>query len=360
MRILPHLPQRGVSATPSDAEGVSGRTPEAGSIFSGESAGTSSACRGGRPRASAIAPAGLLPLLVASALVVVAGACVMDDFEQRFEVSQPRILAMEAEPPDIGPGEDMIFRLHLASPEPVDVSVRWTLCLLAGGPQDAYACRAFPELGALDRVVLGEGQEIRWTNPLDEVLIDELCEAAADTGLLDCSEGLPLDLRAEVWFGVPVGPPDRVALRRIRLLDEALALRADRNRNPSLDSLLMEDIVLPKDDVVSFPRRAERGEESWYDLLVPLQADAAQTWSHPDSGEERVEQLRASWFATGGELERARSFLGPRAPLSEVQSNRIRFNEDFPASPGATQRLWVVLRDDRGGVSVISRRFRIE
>ena len=63
------------------------------------------------------------------------------------------------------------------------------------------------------------------------------------------------------------------------------------------------------------------------------------------------EQLQLAWFASIGELRNARTFYADGiAPGAELQSNLWRLLRGVRAEPGQTAQLWLVLRDDRGGL----------
>jgi hypothetical protein len=70
---------------------------------------------------------------------------------------------------------------------------------------------------------------------------------------------------------------------------------------------------------------------------------------------DRREAMRVSWFATDGELEH------DRTGRSEPEARHTDSDNDWTAPEAEGDvRLWVVLRDDRGGVGWGSYRLRVE
>jgi hypothetical protein len=89
--------------------------------------------------------------------------------------------------------------------------------------------------------------------------------------------------------------------------------------------------------------------EADLEVVVGWPATSIESYLYYDQASQtlvdRPETLRASWFATGGELgEDATTFAEGDAPTQLATTWRA------PATPGPVY-LWVVLRDSRGGIA---------
>lgn len=287
-------------------------------------------------------------------------ACSPIDFEEPWEVQKLRVLAVVAEPPELGPGETTEIRAFSASPrEDATFSWRWEVCLLTGGPETSFACEPTGD-AELDGWLasLGEGAEgdlFTLENPLPAEVLDAFCDELRAQRAELCTLGLPVTLRATVTEEAT--GETLITTRRMVLLRSDVAEREDRNVNPSLRELTFGEIDLEHNVVVEVPL-PERGE--WIDLELEIPDDAAQMYADPDSGEERMEELRVSWFVSGGELERGQTFFRASVTdgFAELKANRWRSHGDRLMTEGERLRIWAVIRDNRGGVAILERSLR--
>ncbi|TVR03017.1 MAG: hypothetical protein EA398_05710 [Deltaproteobacteria bacterium] len=280
-------------------------------------------------------------------------ACLDTDFEQAWELRKLRILAVVATPPEVGPGEELRLEALSWAPEDAPVSHHWEFCLVTGAPADGYPCEALPGVPDLDGLDPRTGDLVTLLNPLDEAMTDTLCEALAGFTGEPCVLGVPIMVR----LSARSGEEERVSVRQVLLLTAAASARPDRNLPPEVPALTWDGLPLGPEDPTPVPTPAE-GEDVRLQIAVP--GTSAQSFEDPRTGEERVETLTASWFTTAGELEFRRTFFGPRAPMAELQRNRLSPTTARPLEPGSTLDLVVVLRDNRGGVASIQRRVLLE
>lgn len=313
-------------------------------------------------------------------VVLLATACVDNDFEGIDEITKLRTLAIALEPGELGPGEVGTLSALSVTPDPdAVITYTWEICLFDDGPDQKYRCSTDPETGETAGLVL-PGDASTTTLPYDVVTdavgsIDEVCATFDSFDLPDfieppdCDRGLPLRVR----LTAASGDEEEVAVREILLLREGEAQRDDRNTNPQISGVvlsqrtkegevLVEDVVLAADAVTPVSLDV--------DVSVDLQAivdapGAAQEYEpFGEDGERleaREERLLMSWYATRGVMDRNTTYYAEElASPTELQSNEWRPSKQTEARVGDVVSIWVVLRDTRGGVSFIERRIRIE
>jgi hypothetical protein len=221
--------------------------------------------------------------------------------------------------------------------------------------------------------------------PLDARLAFELCEAAdSDRGVPYCArtafvtrtvetlrEPIVVDVPAEVPFGArlallgvacPSGEPalagtplewhcggDGTPLRLS--FDASVRTQRFTHRNPDLSELLLGigGVPVPLDDPHAAPACDGRTPE------VPAATRHHVVWHvgaaarEPGDGSEtfRDESLQLSHFSSAGRFERSLSFI------DEVEEPVVSLDWDAPEA-GVPVKLYLVVRDGRGGVSWVS------
>jgi hypothetical protein len=279
-------------------------------------------------------------------LLVVTTACRPDFDERESLVKEPRILAVRSEPPEVKPGEDVAYEALVVTPEGAraDVAVGWAFCaapkpLTENGPVNADC------LGHSVRPIEGDGVAVSAAIPGDACA---LFGPETPPG-----EFRPRDPDETGGFYQPVRVSSlslsAFAFERISCdlpnapLDAAveLAQRYVPNRNPHL-----------------LPLRAtvDGGPASLEDLPAGRDVRFEVGWSADDAEPfiafepasqaivERREALRVSWYATAGQFEA--DVTGRAAEdLETTVSNAWRSPDE-----GRRVFLWVVLRDERGGL----------
>ncbi len=219
-------------------------------------------------------------------------------------VSDLRILAVRAEPAEATMGDTVAFDALVVQPDPPGPVERvWLACVTSqGSPATGClaatlppSCDADPEARAC---VLGTGETASWRIPAIATVQGFVTLATAmtnDGGIVACAEALAT--------GGVVPDFCRVAVKRIPIL----APGATPNHNPRIDALSID------------------GE----DVAVTLATDAV------EAGEDPF----LSWFVTAGEVDNFRTDANG-AGLKNLWT---------PASQAG--RMWVVIRDGRGGES---------
>jgi len=279
--------------------------------------------------------------VVAAALLLAALAltgCVPDLEQSLSLIDAPRVLAIQAEPAEALPGQPVHFSVLVAAPPGASAGEpTWALCTrpLAAG-QRAAAVTAC--LG--DTTELGRGASV------DAVLPREVCSRygpdVSSSSLRppdpDSTGGYFQPLRVDLEGSLSLG------FQRIRcnlagaplLAIRDYAARYRPNQNPGFS--------------VDAPAEVSAGQT--VRLVATWPAAAAESYvAFAPGGSalvDRREALRVSWFTSAGELGdehtgRAESDL----------STSTETTWQAPAAPGPV-RLWVVLRDSRGGVAFAS------
>jgi hypothetical protein len=301
-------------------------------------------------------------------------ACDDNGFEAVSEVTKLRTLAIGLEPAELAPGEvGQLQALSVVPDEATELTYLWELCLFNDGPDNRYACSVDPESGETAGLTLPGGANT--AIPYDAITaglgsIDAVCAAFEAFELPDfievpdCTRGLPLTVRLTVSDGTE----EEIAVREVLLLREA---DEARNANPPEVEIVVSQRVDGDAVVAETVLAADRATPLALDLseLVDLQlvvdpavaSEAYETATLDGTATEVVqERLVASWYATHGRFDRNRTFYSDAlASAVELQANEWNLEKNTAAEVGTEVRLWVVLRDDRGGVSFVERRIEV-
>lgn len=245
-----------------------------------------------------------------------------DNFVPYNQVDGTRVLGIGAEPAELSPGRSARLSALVMGAE----TFRWSWCPVTLGPSAGQAC-------ALEEVEISTSSTAVLTWPTDA---ESLCNAAAAADAPQ--DGLRLDCQAE-RPAITVRLVVQGSGESVTALWPLVIGRPDRspNQNPRLVEVQADGARL-EDGAAMIPGRA-----------LPLTAVAA-----PDAA-EAGESLKITWFVTGGEVERARTAYDPGGDPSTLETNTWT----LPTS-GADAALHLVIRDDRGGVSWLSRHFDLE
>lgn len=328
-----------------------------------------------------------LLLAVLLGLSALCGGCTDADFEELYEIKKLRVIGIAATPPDVASGETVEFEAITATPDGFgDVFYRWQICVFTDGPDKFYRCsdQSIADDSGDDLPIsniLAEGSGETFTFEQNLLSPDDLVQACVllaqaqeSISLPDfvqlpvCEQGLPVYVRVEACAGEepPCADPE-VAFRRYSFLLESIAVRDDRDTNPPVSGLLVNDREVVEGEVPSFMANADRevrltalvSTEASQDYL-PIDRFNANTQMVEFQEEGKGELLRMSWFVTEGGVDRF-GFYSPdgRAPIEELQSNVLSFDKDDFDGPKQVH-IWLVLRDGRSGVSYIERRFEVQ
>lgn len=294
---------------------------------------------------------------VSGAFVVVAAtaavSCQPDLGEDPSLVTEPRVVAVVADPPEVAPGVSpgnvATYRVVVATPSgPVEATgATWAFCAVP---------KPVTENGTTNASCLTDDpaslRNAGAAGPTTTVAVpDDACRLFGPDppsgGFRprdpDATGGYYQPLRV-VWNGVPV-----VALQRIlcNLAQAPAAAALDyrrlyvTNKNPALEGVTAQVNGEPR-GLGDLPAGTDITLEAHW---PPGTAEEYLTF---DVGRQvlvtRRESLRVSWFVTGGSLTESRTGAGETDP-STVSRNVWR------APPAGSHHLYVVIRDARGGVA---------
>jgi hypothetical protein len=300
--------------------------------------------------------------LLATALLF---AC-SNDFEKQSQLEKLRVLGIQAEPaelvlqPDGGLPKATLTALAV-EPSGAVITSRFSVCLQQGTlPQPDIGCPGdagidLPDAGALSATLdLADPR-------LQAAALQLLSADAGSSGdggaqaLLD--QGLPLlygfELRAPAYGNPDGGPPPAPGFDVQRLLGlgtlnlRSAAQGSEPNHNPQLAEIDADGVALAADGSTALKAGVRV-------TLLPIPAAGSK---EPTSATVTgVESLNFSFFATDGEVGSLRSV----DTTSTGQPGISSVDYTPPSAPPAKPvRLWVVVRDGRGGVGWLERSFTV-
>lgn len=303
-------------------------------------------------------------------LALVATGCVLGadqvndprDLADIWDVDRLRLLAATAEPPEVGPGDEVTFELLLVGPEgrvqPGDDSevafILWQACFESGETDD-FGCGGltgddldFEDLSPDDLDALGiigaqPFVDPSWTVP------DDALEGLDDRERLEGTNAL-INVTAITSSAVEraqegdTGGFDfndvEAGFKRV-VISEAIT----PNANPTIDGLQVHGRDVPQGSVVEL----DPGELVPLTLLVPDEAVERYVYVTRDGEEEeRVEEPYAEWYTTAGTV-------GDYYTLHPFNTSIF----ETPDEGGVEGTWWVVLKDRRGGQAWHEQRFRV-
>lgn len=319
-------------------------------------------------------PGLLKPALATAALLAACGA----DLPSSSHVDKLRVLAVRAEPPEVAPGQETVLTALTAQPlvpAAPPLSRLWLACALLAGPstpppfgvsEPVYdpSLPACSEQPAARLCQLGSGATARYVP--DAAVAGSSGSAQLLITVVVSDAGTASDCMLDIaqHGGLPTRPDHCVvALKRLTVSEPARTLPLGTpapppNRNPGLTSFELRDPQAGAQSLLG--DGAEIVAASARKTLAASRADDAAEIK-PDG---TYEQLSVSWFATAGKLDGGRSTFDPSGCDSQLQCARrqptpessTRFSPPstaelaMSAPAGGKIALWVVVRDDRGGV----------
>lgn len=295
-------------------------------------------------------------------------------FERSSDVRDARILAIQAEPPEVivagGPLPGIRLRALVSDPrDPQRVtSYEWRACVpdlrgttLTEGGDDIS--------GATEDGRCDEGQELTLVAAGEEPLgpFETIATLPPELGLLAAAgmeTGLSLHAQAQLKISSPEGP---LYGRKRVVVSPPVPQGRQANRNPRLTALLLDDTPWEPNE----PRRMKLGDcppsrqRQIIDPADPTRYHTRCAWKvtpvfdeneaehylvQTFAGEttELRERLRFHWFAGAGSFGSSQTAqptnIGPQAydPIS---------TEWFEPAEADSATIWVVVRDGRGGTS---------
>jgi hypothetical protein len=270
----------------------------------------------------------------AIALALAVAGCGVPDLGAAGLVQGLRVLGIQAEPPEVKPGQQTMLTAWVADTKGGTIDVTWSACLL---PSDGVANAGCTDGSGNGLVGLGSGL----TLPITVPDVD-----ASNLGPPDATYGVYLPIVAHVVDGPDV--VDSVYRLRIRVpelipegctLDPPYPPHCAPNENPSFASI----DPLPDEPTVNDVHDGQ----SW--SLYPHYTASGEEYAIPGSSKPTVfERQITQWFATAGTF--------PDTPVGGTGVQKWTVDRDLPSGGGAID-LWVVGHDDRGGSCITHRGF---
>jgi hypothetical protein len=301
-------------------------------------------------------------------------ACVPDIDDDTSLVSGARVLAIAAEPPEAGEGDAVSLTALVASLDDGADAASYFFC---------RARKPLSELGPVDpscldgseeaRVLLGSGQSASGAIDRGACSVFGPRRPSAEPGQ---PAGRAADPDATGGFYQPVMaelPGQLAVLGGVRLdcglpnADRAQVIEYNQrhriNQNPSIDRLeVLREEAWTEVVAGGPPLRLGAGERldlraRWAECAADERCTGAESYVMYDPQAQglvdRTEALLASWYATAGKFDEPRT----EATLDTPFQAENGWSAPTEAGP---VRLWVVLRDGRGGVGFAAYRLEIE
>jgi hypothetical protein len=310
-----------------------------------------------------------------------------NEISSSSRLRRPRLLAVQAEPPNPAFGQATRLRPLVYLPAGQSVTYEWSWCPVPTSSDDGYRCpvdqAAVDNLAAqtglgIPPLALGNTETIEFTNPFPPALLASLCAGdSSSTNLFFANT--TADKGRRVFLCAPATLPVQIMLTIRGGITEsgALSLRlpidesTPGNTNPVVSGInvlrpealgLLDDmgsVLVPRDAKVGLRAEVDEAQsETYLDRQVGSDDDFVK-----DSNGQLIlaptrERLRITWFSEGGGFVDSATEWGPGDRDSDGQP--ILFSsvlendwstpksEDYPAS---SSLVLVVVRDNRGGVS---------
>jgi len=327
------------------------------------------------------------PTTWAIALLLVAAAACQEDLEDISQVTKFRVLAVQTEPPEVLPGENVALSVLTADPEGGGRKITATGFAVAGliTPSTTQVEQDIPFYWALapaeaigGSISLGsigvpeeaadylpvdecdhddEPDELKDKVPLKITAVILVCagDGLSETDLmaafgqfaagLDAESETSLDLSA---LCAEAGADEGLTAMKTFSVSDRPADDPQRNRNPQILKLQFDESIL---------QTAEQGGHGVYQctssdgcregvpLVGTLTADSYQQYETTEFCDPKTvdERMYISWFTDGGKFSADRS--GSNEPTGPYEVDWL------PPREGGAYTIWAVAHDVRGGVS---------
>lgn len=334
-----------------------------------------------------------------------------EDYPPYVRLDSLRVLAIQSEPISPAAGETTTLTPLVYAPEGQVVSYAWSWCPLAGPANQGYPClvsEAQLQSGQLAQLQgqplavppydLGNAPTASFPVTFDPERLRMFCRpnsllaapatdaGAGDAGAedagavlppdagapqgdgggdeaafgLDCSNGLPIQIKLTVSTAT-----DRVDT--VRALTLKLSGPQPANTNPVIDGLAATFRVpggRPEDtfDVAFGPEGVTLPRQKQTVIKALVNAVHSEPFIDRDEMDQPIaanERLFLTWFVESGSMSPERtSYLPLRVPLADALKSKWTPGslEDYPAE---FSKLFVVIRDNRGGVGWASATARL-
>lgn len=267
------------------------------------------------------------------ALAAALAACA-PDFTPRSVLEDARVLALVAEPPEIGYADATTITAYTWAPPGAQVAWSWSSCPYSLGSSVGYACivpeceQDLPAGGSVTLVPQAEAERFL-------ACVEALPGGGAPP------PGLPPELPEVVEMVVRLTGRDAggaVLREAVQLVPvHTLGPPPAPNHNPAIQLVAIGGRTLPPPAGEPAPILLPGGQ-----LEVRAQLDGPESYLDP-AGRPVQEQLVVSFFTTAGRFD-FDTALGPDARV------KLEYESIAPGTTGA--QVWAVARDLRGGEAI--------
>lgn len=260
------------------------------------------------------------------------------DFVHSFNrVDELRLLAARAEPPEVGSGETTTVTALVVSPLGALAPIQWVACALAPVPgQGPVNVRCLDDNLASPWFIAGASG-----NPWQLTLgADRAARIEAVLDAPDVTGGYYLPLRAIVKDDAG-GRVD--ATYRLRYAREP----GPRNANPGIAAVEINEGGSWSPLEESAPRAVSAGSRVTLRARTSPGSAEHYTARLADGSTREADELpNVTWFTSAGDFD--------RSTTPDAGENQLLLESHLPAT-GSAIDLWVVVRDERGGVGFVHR-----
>lgn len=316
----------------------------------------------------------LAPLLVSLLAAGGDGGC-SRDFPPYNRLTDLRVLGIQSEPPAPGPGEVATLSALVFTPPGFPApSYKWSWCPFPGLSNDGYKCQIteaeiaqmFPgQAGQVPSFDLGTGETATLPNSIDPGLLQALCAGVGGgPPLADCAHGFPF----QVELTVTTDSDDPAFDEEVKAVTTA-RWRFDAamppNTNPPIGILTATVAGGSPEELTETPATTPLPRDVATQIEAQIPRAAAEPYDgFDDDGNPRplTERLFMTWFVETGWTDDTRTSFSPTTNgdaadpaedtrrFQKLQRNTWTPELEKDYRPN-TARLYVVIHDNRGGVS---------
>lgn len=269
------------------------------------------------------------------------------DLPDSTYIDRTRVLAIQAEPPEIRPGETAEVRGLIANPTGASLTVIWFAC----PPETTTDFGCAVDFGGLDPstatpedlleagvIGIEPGLPATYTAPPD--FLDGLDGDGR-------REGINATLQALAFPSTGVDTDAGIDFNAVEIGFKRLVVSEAEtpNHNPELGAFRVDGVAIEEGATPSLPANAtvELGIE------IPESAVEAYRYTTSDGAtDDRIEDPYVSWYCDGGTLFE-----------SDTLYPYLDATFTTPEAPEATLTCWAVARDRRGGIAWREQTFTI-
>lgn len=282
------------------------------------------------------------------------------DLTPAWKIDRLRVLAIRAEPPEVRPGETATFEALVLDPEGDAAATAWLACPPEDDDGVGFGCgldgsidfSAPDPSGFADAGVIGFEPFLQ---PEYTATEDDLAGVAED----ERSEGTyvlvqiavlpPSVLQGEGEADPDVGGQGGFDFNEVEVAYKRLIVSEapTPNANPAIDAFTVDGQVVPEQTTIL----VDPGRD--YEIGMNLLDGTVETYQFvTDDGdiEERTEEPYVTWYTDGGEMRESATLF----PFLDATWRAPEADADITEGTW-----WGVVRDRRGGMTWVSRRWRL-